>query len=184
MLHTKPYQKSISFPKKLLSTDPFSARALISHAASLGLSDAQLYMGNAYNTEINDLQVPPDSLLAAHYHLLAVIGGQPESAFALARLLNSPASVLPSNESATFVFTRLAAVGGHTPAYYEMGSLYERKGGDMRTARAWYLKAAASGHMNATKRLDALRDQKSLKVFGDVVPKKAPMYPYVYGSIR
>jgi TPR repeat protein len=184
MLHTKPYQKSISFPKKLLATDPFSARALISHAAHLGLSDAQVYMGNAYSTETNDLQVPPDSNLAAHYHLLAIIGGQSESSFALASLLKGPSSSLPANESAAFILMRLAAVGGHAPAYYELGTMYEQKGGDMRAARAWYLKAAASGNMKATRRLDALRDHSSLRAFAEVMPKRGAVYPYVYGGLR
>ncbi len=51
MLHTKAYQKSVGINKKLITQDPFAARAQITHSAALSLSQAITNLGKVFTTE-------------------------------------------------------------------------------------------------------------------------------------
>jgi TPR repeat protein len=171
MLYTKSYQKSISFSKKLLHPDEFSARAHIMQAASLGLSDAQLHLGLAHCSPQNNLSLPVDNVLAMHFLFLASIQGQPQADLALSQLLwsgQSGANGWPVNERMAFTFAKVAANERYGEAFYQLGNFYEVGVGvsvNLQQARAWYLKSAATGDKRAIQRLDRLRDPRSLQVF-------------------
>jgi uncharacterized protein len=171
MLYTKEYQKSIKFSKNILHPDEFSARAHISQAAGLGLGDAQLHLGKAHRNAKNKLSLPVDNLMALHYAFLASVHGQPEGHLIVSELMwsgQSGANGWPVNERMAVTFARMSANDGHKPSYIQLGNFYEVGVGvqaNYQQAKAWYLKAAATGDQKAIERLDGLRDKRSLKAF-------------------
>ncbi|KAF2672102.1 hypothetical protein BT63DRAFT_422605 [Microthyrium microscopicum] len=161
MLYTKSYQKSISLNKKLLPPNEMSARSYIQQAASLGLAAAQLHLALAYSKSDNDMAFSVDHSLALHYHFVACVQGEAESALELSNCFWwGQQGLWAANEQLAFAFAKMAANDGLVSAFCQLGFFLERGIGtqiNLAEAKAFYLKGASAGDRMAANRLDALR---------------------------
>lgn len=154
----------VSIPENYLPVDLNSARINIEKAAYHGFAKAQVKMGAAY--ELCQLGCDFNPALSLHYNALAARQGEPEAEMAISKwFLCGHEGVFEKNDEMAFTYAKRAAQGGLPTAEFAMGYFYEIGicvPVDIKEARAWYAKAAASGNKDATSRIDSISRSKTL----------------------
>lgn len=154
----------VSIPENYLPIDLNNARINIEKAAYHGFAKAQVKMGAAY--ELCQLGCDFNPALSLHYNALAARQGEPEAEMAISKwFLCGHEGVFEKNDEMAFTYAKRAAQGGLPTAEFAMGYFYEIGicvPVDIKEARAWYAKAAASGNKDATSRIDSISRSKTL----------------------
>lgn len=154
----------VSIPENYLPIDLNGARINIEKAAYHGFAKAQVKMGAAY--ELCQLGCDFNPALSLHYNALAAQQGEPEAEMAISKwFLCGHEGVFEKNDEMAFTYAKRAAQGGLPTAEFAMGYFYEIGicvPVDIKEARVWYAKAAASGNKDATSRIDSISRSKTL----------------------
>ncbi|KAI1939884.1 hypothetical protein LOZ66_002315 [Ophidiomyces ophidiicola] len=154
----------VAVPEEYLSLDLNGARINIEKAAYHGFAKAQVKMGAAY--ELCQLGCDFDPALSLHYNALAARQGEPEAEMAISKwFLCGHEGVFEKNDEMAFLYAKRAAQNGLPTAEFALGYFYEigiHVPVDIKEARTWYAKAAASGNKDATSRIDSISRSKTL----------------------
>ncbi|WEW60391.1 hypothetical protein PRK78_005876 [Emydomyces testavorans] len=154
----------VAVPEEFLSLDLSGARINIEKAAYHGFAKAQVKMGAAY--ELCQLGCDFDPALSLHYNALAARQGEPEAEMAISKwFLCGHEGVFEKNDEMAFIYAKRAAQNGLPTAEFALGYFYEigiHVPVDIKEARSWYAKAAASGNKDATSRIDSISRSKTL----------------------
>lgn len=154
----------VSVPEPYLTPDLNIARVNIEKAAYHGFAKAQVKMGAAY--ELCQLQCDFNPALSLHYNALAARQGEPEAEMAISKwFLCGHEGVFEKNDELAFTYAQRAAQSGLPTAEFALGYFYEVGifvPVDIREARSWYAKAAASGNKDASGRIDSISRSKTL----------------------
>ena len=154
----------VAVPEEFLPFDMNEARINIEKAAYHGFAKAQVKMGAAY--ELCQLGCDFNPALSLHYNHLAARQGEPEAEMAISKwFLCGHEGVFDKNEEFAFVYAKRAAQSGLATAEFALGYFYEigiHVPVDIKEARVWYAKAAASGNKDASGRIDSISRSKTL----------------------
>ncbi|KAJ5377865.1 Chitin synthase activator (Chs3) [Penicillium cataractarum] len=154
----------VSVPEPYLTPDLNIARVNIEKAAYHGFAKAQVKMGAAY--ELCQLQCDFNPALSLHYNALAARQGEPEAEMAISKwFLCGHEGVFEKNDELAFTYAQRAAQSGLPTAEFALGYFYEVGifvPVDIREARSWYAKSAASGNKDASSRIDSISRSKTL----------------------
>ncbi|CAA7270035.1 unnamed protein product [Cyclocybe aegerita] len=172
------------------SSPTLEARKHLERAAYLHFPAAQYKLGHAY--EFAEAPFPFDPLLSVQYYSLASQQGEVEADMALSKwfLCGSGGAALGASpygpgsgqggfekdEGLALTFAQKAARKGLPSAEFAMGYYAEVGVGrpkDLRSALAWYAKAAEHGNDDARERLGALQPNGPGRGEGDVDGGKA-----------
>lgn len=154
----------VSVPEAFLPPDLNTARVNIEKAAFNGFAKAQVKMGAAY--ELCQLGCDFNPALSLHYNALAGRQGEPEAEMAISKwFLCGHEGVFEKNDELAFTYAQRAAQSGLPTAEFALGYFYEVGifvPSDIKEARSWYAKAAASGNKDASGRIDSISRSKTL----------------------
>ncbi|KAJ5594529.1 uncharacterized protein N7459_000737 [Penicillium hispanicum] len=154
----------VSVPETYLPLDLNVSRVNIEKAAYHGFAKAQVKMGAAY--ELCQLGCDFNPALSLHYNALAARQGEPEAEMAISKwFLCGHEGVFEKNDELAFTYAQRAAQSGLPTAEFALGYFYEVGifvPVDIKEARSWYAKAAASGNKDATGRIDSISRSKTL----------------------
>ncbi|EAW09157.1 putative chitin synthase activator (Chs3) [Aspergillus clavatus NRRL 1] len=154
----------VNVPETYLPLDLNAARVNIEKAAYHGFAKAQVKIGAAY--ELGQLDCDFNPALSLHYNALAARQGEPEAEMAISKwFLCGHEGVFEKNDKLAFTFAHRAALSGFPTAEFALGYFYEvgiYVDVDLKEARSWYAKAAASGNKDATSRIDSISRSKTL----------------------
>lgn len=154
----------VSVPEPYLALDLNIARVNIEKAAYHGFAKAQVKMGAAY--ELCQLNCDFNPALSLHYNALAARQGEPEAEMAISKwFLCGHEGVFEKNDELAFTYAQRAAQSGLPTAEFALGYFYEVGifvPVDIKEARSWYAKAAASGNKDASGRIDSISRSKTL----------------------
>ncbi|KAJ5110760.1 hypothetical protein N7532_001295 [Penicillium argentinense] len=154
----------VSVPEAFLPPDLNTARLNIEKAAFNGFAKAQVKMGAAY--ELCQLGCDFNPALSLHYNALAARQGEPEAEMAISKwFLCGHEGVFEKNDELAFTYAQRAAQSGLPTAEFALGYFYEVGifvPVDIKEARSWYAKAAASGNKDASGRIDSISRSKTL----------------------
>ncbi|KAJ5162432.1 hypothetical protein N7492_007824 [Penicillium capsulatum] len=154
----------VSVPEAFLAPDLNISRVNIEKAAYHGFAKAQVKMGAAY--ELCQLGCDFNPALSLHYNALAARQGEPEAEMAISKwFLCGHEGVFEKNDELAFTYAQRAAQSGLPTAEFALGYFYEVGicvPSDIKEARSWYAKAAASGNKDATGRIDSISRSKTL----------------------
>lgn len=154
----------VSVPEPFLAPDLNVARVNIEKAAYHGFAKAQVKMGAAY--ELSQLGCDFNPALSLHYNALAARQGEPEAEMAISKwFLCGHEGVFEKNDELAFTYAQRAAQSGLPTAEFALGYFYEVGifvPVDIKEARSWYAKAAASGNKDASGRIDSISRSKTL----------------------
>ena len=154
----------VSVPEPFMTRDLNVARVNIEKAAYHGFAKAQVKMGAAY--ELCQLQCDFNPALSLHYNALAARQGEPEAEMAISKwFLCGHDGVFEKNDELAFTYAQRAAQSGLPTAEFALGYFYEVGifvPVDLREARSWYAKAAASGNKDASGRIESISRSKTL----------------------
>lgn len=154
----------VAIPDELLAFDIDAARMNIEKAAYHGFAKAQVKMGAAY--ELCQLGCEFDPQMSLHYNILAARQGEPEAEMAISKwFLCGHEGLFEKNDEIAFKYAKRAASSGLPTAEFALGYFYEigiYVPVDIKEARTWYAKAAASGNKDATGRIDSISRSKTL----------------------
>lgn len=154
----------VTVPETFLAPDYNIARVNIEKAAYHGFAKAQVKMGAAY--ELCQLGCDFNPALSLHYNALAAQQGEPEAEMAISKwFLCGHEGVFEKNDELAFTYAQRAAQSGLPTAEFALGYFYEVGifvPSDIKEARSWYAKAAASGNKDATGRIDSISRSKTL----------------------
>lgn len=154
----------VTVPDSYLPLDFNTARVNVEKAAFHGFAKAQVKMGTAY--ELCQLGCDFNPALSLHYNALAARQGEPEAEMAISKwFLCGHEGVFEKNDELAFTYAQRAAQSGFPTAEFALGYFYEvglYVSVDIKEARAWYAKAAASGNKDATNRIDSISRSKTL----------------------
>ncbi|EER23128.1 hypothetical protein D8B26_001202 [Coccidioides posadasii str. Silveira] len=154
----------VAVPDEFLPLDLNGARLNIEKAAYHGFAKAQVKMGAAY--ELCQLGCDFNPALSLHYNALAARQGEPEAEMAISKwFLCGHEGVFEKNDEMAFVYAKRAAQNGLPTAEFALGYFYEigiHVPVDLKEARSWYAKAAASGNKDASSRIDSISRSKTL----------------------
>ncbi|KAJ5692096.1 hypothetical protein N7462_001519 [Penicillium macrosclerotiorum] len=154
----------VSVPESFLPPDLNTARVNIEKAAYHGFAKAQVKMGAAY--ELCQLGCDFNPALSLHYNALAARQGEPEAEMAISKwFLCGHEGVFEKNDELAFTYAQRAAQSGLPTAEFALGYFYEVGifvPVDIKEARSWYAKAAASGNKDASGRIDSISRSKTL----------------------
>lgn len=151
-------------PDQYLPVDIDAARMNIEKAAYHGFAKAQVKMGAAY--ELGQLGCDFDPALSLHYNSLAARQGEAEAEMAISKwFLCGHEGLFEKNDEIAFLYAQRAAQSGLPTAEFALGYFYEvgiHVPVDIKEARRWYAKAAASGNKDAAGRIDSISRSKTL----------------------
>ncbi|KAL4894342.1 hypothetical protein BDV59DRAFT_17204 [Aspergillus ambiguus] len=154
----------VNVPESFLPLDLNAARVNIEKAAYHGFAKAQVKMGAAY--ELCQLGCDFNPALSLHYNALAARQGEPEAEMAISKwFLCGHEGVFEKNDELAFTYAQRAAQSGFPTAEFALGYFYEVGifvPSDIKEARSWYAKAAASGNKDASGRIDSISRSKTL----------------------
>lgn len=154
----------VNVPDAFLPPDFNAARVNIEKAAYHGFAKAQVKMGAAY--ELCQLGCDFNPTLSLHYNALAARQGEPEAEMAISKwFLCGHEGVFDKNDELAFTYAQRAAQSGFPTAEFALGYFYEvglYVPVDIKEARSWYAKAAASGNKDANNRIDSISRSKTL----------------------
>ncbi|KAJ5124669.1 Chitin synthase activator (Chs3) [Penicillium bovifimosum] len=154
----------VSVPETFLPLDLKLARVNIEKAAYHGFAKAQVKMGAAY--ELCQLSCDFNPALSLHYNALAARQGEPEAEMAISKwFLCGHEGVFEKNDELAFTYAQRAAQSGLPTAEFALGYFYEVGifvPVDIKEARSWYAKAAASGNKDASGRIESISRSKTL----------------------
>ncbi|KAJ5885300.1 Chitin synthase activator (Chs3) [Penicillium taxi] len=154
----------VSVPEDFLPLDLNTSRVNIEKAAYHGFAKAQVKMGAAY--ELCQLGCDFNPALSLHYNALAARQGEPEAEMAISKwFLCGHEGVFEKNDELAFTYAQRAAQSGLPTAEFALGYFYEVGifvPVDIKEARSWYAKAAASGNKDASSRIDSISRSKTL----------------------
>ena len=154
----------VSVPETFLAMDLDLARVNIEKAAYHGFAKAQVKMGAAY--ELCQLSCDFNPALSLHYNALAARQGEPEAEMAISKwFLCGHEGVFEKNDELAFTYAQRAAQSGLPTAEFALGYFYEVGifvQSDIKEARSWYAKAAASGNKDASGRIESISRSKTL----------------------
>ncbi|CBF82690.1 hypothetical protein AN3445.2 [Aspergillus nidulans FGSC A4] len=154
----------VNVPESYLPLDLNAARINIEKAAYHGFAKAQVKMGAAY--ELGQLGCDFNPALSLHYNALAARQGEPEAEMAISKwFLCGHEGVFEKNDELAFTYAQRAAQSGLPTAEFALGYFYEvgiYVPVDIKEAKSWYAKAAASGNKDATGRIDSISRSKTL----------------------
>ncbi|KAJ5633003.1 hypothetical protein N7490_009342 [Penicillium lividum] len=154
----------VSVPEAFLPMDLNTSRVNIEKAAYHGFAKAQVKMGASY--ELCQLECDFNPALSLHYNALAARQGEPEAEMAISKwFLCGHEGVFEKNDELAFTYAQRAAQSGLPTAEFALGYFYEVGifvPVDIKEARTWYAKAAASGNKDATGRIDSISRSKTL----------------------
>ncbi|KAK4869758.1 hypothetical protein LT330_005482 [Penicillium expansum] len=154
----------VSVPESFLPLDLNLARVNIEKAAYHGFAKAQVKMGAAY--ELCQLSCDFNPALSLHYNALAARQGEPEAEMAISKwFLCGHEGVFEKNDELAFTYAQRAAQSGLPTAEFALGYFYEVGifvPVDIKEARSWYAKAAASGNKDASGRIESISRSKTL----------------------
>ncbi|KAL4805263.1 hypothetical protein BDV18DRAFT_140546 [Aspergillus unguis] len=154
----------VNVPETYLPLDLNAARINIEKAAYHGFAKAQVKMGAAY--ELGQLGCDFNPALSLHYNALAARQGEPEAEMAISKwFLCGHEGVFEKNDELAFSYAQRAAQSGLPTAEFALGYFYEvgiYVQADIKEAKSWYAKAAASGNKDATGRIDSISRSKTL----------------------
>ena len=154
----------VSVPEAFLPLDLDTSRVNIEKAAYHGFAKAQVKMGAAY--ELCQLGCDFNPALSLHYNALAARQGEPEAEMAISKwFLCGHEGVFEKNDELAFTYAQRAAQSGLPTAEFALGYFYEVGifvPVDIKEARSWYAKAAASGNKDASSRIDSISRSKTL----------------------
>ncbi|PLB39373.1 putative chitin synthase activator (Chs3) [Aspergillus candidus] len=154
----------VNVPEAFLPLDLNAARVNIEKAAFHGFAKAQVKIGAAY--ELCQLGCDFNPALSLHYNALAARQGEPEAEMAISKwFLCGHEGVFEKNDEMAFIYAQRAAQSGFPTAEFALGYFYEVGifvPSDIKEARSWYAKAAASGNKDATGRIDSISRSKTL----------------------
>lgn len=154
----------VSVPEHFLALDVNSARINIEKAAYHGFAKAQVKMGAAY--ELCQLGCDFNPALSLHYNALAARQGEPDAEMAISKwFLCGHEGVFEKNDELAFTYAQRAAQSGLPTAEFALGYFYEVGifvPVDIKEARSWYTKAAASGNKDASSRIESISRSKTL----------------------
>ncbi|XHG09197.1 hypothetical protein AWENTII_012273 [Aspergillus wentii] len=154
----------VNVPESFLPLDLNAARINIEKAAYHGFAKAQVKIGAAY--ELCQLGCDFNPALSLHYNALAARQGEPEAEMAISKwFLCGHEGVFEKNDELAFTYAQRAAQSGFPTAEFALGYFYEVGifvPVDIKEARSWYAKAAASGNKDATNRIDSISRSKTL----------------------
>jgi hypothetical protein len=154
----------VSVPESFLPLDLNLARVNIEKAAYHGFAKAQVKMGAAY--ELCQLSCDFNPALSLHYNALAARQGEPEAEMAISKwFLCGHEGVFEKNDELAFTYAQRAAQSGLPTAEFALGYFYEVgifAPVDIKEARSWYAKAAASGNKDASGRIESISRSKTL----------------------
>ncbi|KAJ5555504.1 Chitin synthase activator (Chs3) [Penicillium sp. DV-2018c] len=154
----------VSVPETYLPMDLNLARVNIEKAAYHGFAKAQVKMGAAY--ELCQLSCDFNPALSLHYNALAARQGEPEAEMAISKwFLCGHEGVFEKNDELAFTYAQRAAQSGLPTAEFALGYFYEVGifvPVDIKEARSWYAKAAASGNKDASGRIESISRSKTL----------------------
>ncbi|KAL4959965.1 putative chitin synthase activator (Chs3) [Aspergillus stella-maris] len=154
----------VNVPETYLPLDLNASRINIEKAAYHGFAKAQVKMGAAY--ELGQLSCDFNPALSLHYNALAARQGEPEAEMAISKwFLCGHEGVFEKNDELAFTYAQRAAQSGLPTAEFALGYFYEVGifvPTDIKEAKSWYAKAAASGNKDATGRIDSISRSKTL----------------------
>jgi hypothetical protein len=154
----------VTIPEQYLPADLNAARVNIEKAAYHGFAKAQVKMGAAY--ELCQLGCDFNPALSLHYNALAARQGEPEAEMAISKwFLCGHEGLFEKNDEIAFTYAQRAAQSGLPTAEFALGYFYEvgiHVPVDIKEARSWYAKAAASGNKDAASRIDSISRSKTL----------------------
>ncbi|KAL1962788.1 hypothetical protein VTN77DRAFT_9157 [Rasamsonia byssochlamydoides] len=154
----------VTVPDQYLPVDINAARVNIEKAAYHGFAKAQVKMGAAY--ELCQLGCDFNPALSLHYNVLAARQGEPEAEMAISKwFLCGHEGLFEKNDEIAFTYAQRAAQSGLPTAEFALGYFYEvgiHVPVDIKEARSWYAKAAASGNKDAASRIDSISRSKTL----------------------
>ncbi|KAI2675814.1 hypothetical protein CBS147355_5995 [Penicillium roqueforti] len=154
----------VSVPESFLPLDLNMARVNIEKAAYHGFAKAQVKMGAAY--ELCQLGCDFNPALSLHYNALAARQGEPEAEMAISKwFLCGHEGIFEKNDELAFTYAQRAAQSGLPTAEFALGYFYEVGifvPVDIKEARSWYAKAAASGNKDASGRIESISRSKTL----------------------
>ncbi|KAL4864974.1 hypothetical protein BDV12DRAFT_157801 [Aspergillus spectabilis] len=154
----------VNVPETYLPLDLSGSRVNIEKAAYHGFAKAQVKMGAAY--ELGQLDCDFNPALSLHYNALAARQGEPEAEMAISKwFLCGHEGVFEKNDELAFTYAQRAAQSGLPTAEFALGYFYEvgiYVQTDIKEAKSWYAKAAASGNKDATGRIDSISRSKTL----------------------
>ncbi|KAJ5780898.1 Chitin synthase activator (Chs3) [Penicillium paradoxum] len=154
----------VSVPESFLPLDLNLARVNIEKAAYHGFAKAQVKMGAAY--ELCQLSCDFNPALSLHYNALAARQGEPEAEMAISKwFLCGHEGVFEKNDELAFTYAQRAAQSGLPTAEFALGYFYEVGifvPVDIKEARSWYAKSAASGNKDASGRIESISRSKTL----------------------
>ncbi|KGO65439.1 Tetratricopeptide-like helical [Penicillium italicum] len=154
----------VSVPESFLPLDLNLARVNIEKAAYHGFAKAQVKMGAAY--ELCQLSCDFNPALSLHYNALAARQGEPEAEMAISKwFLCGHEGIFEKNDELAFTYAQRAAQSGLPTAEFALGYFYEVGifvSVDIKEARSWYAKAAASGNKDASGRIESISRSKTL----------------------
>lgn len=154
----------VSVPESFLPLDLNLARVNIEKAAYHGFAKAQVKMGAAY--ELCQLSCDFNPALSLHYNALAARQGEPEAEMAISKwFLCGHEGIFEKNDELAFTYAQRAAQSGLPTAEFALGYFYEvgiYVPVDIKEARSWYAKAAASGNKDASSRIESISRSKTL----------------------
>lgn len=154
----------VTVPESYLPRDFNAARVNVEKAAYHGFAKAQVKMGASY--ELCQLGCDFSPELSLHYNALAARQGEPEAEMAISKwFLCGHEGVFDKNEELAFTYAQRAAQSGFPTAEFALGYFYEvglYVPTDIKEARSWYAKAAASGNRDANNRIDSISRSKTL----------------------
>jgi hypothetical protein len=154
----------VTVPDQYLPIDLNSARVNIEKAAYHGFAKAQVKMGAAY--ELCQMGCDFNPALSLHYNALAARQGEAEAEMAISKwFLCGHEGLFEKNDEIAFTYAQRAAQSGLPTAEFALGYFYEvgiHVPVDIKEARSWYAKAAASGNKDAAGRIDSISRSKTL----------------------
>lgn len=154
----------VNVPEQFLPLDLNASRVNIEKAAYHGFAKAQVKIGATY--ELCQLGCDFNPTLSLHYNALAARQGEPEAEMAISKwFLCGHEGVFEKNDELAFKYAQRAAQSGFPTAEFALGYFYEVGifvSEDIKEARSWYSKAAASGNKDATNRIDSISRSKTL----------------------
>lgn len=154
----------VTVPEQFLPLDLNAARINVEKAAFHGFAKAQVKMGAAY--ELCQLGCDFNPALSLHYNALAARQGEAEAEMAISKwFLCGHEGVFEKNDELAFNYAQRAAQSGFPTAEFALGYFYEVGifvPVDIKEARSWYSKAAASGNKDANNRIDSISRSKTL----------------------
>ncbi|OAX78061.1 hypothetical protein ACJ72_07634 [Emergomyces africanus] len=154
----------VAVPDEYLPYDLNAARINIEKAAYHGFAKAQVKMGAAY--ELCQLGCDFNPALSLHYNALAARQGEPEAEMAISKwFLCGHEGLFEKNDEMAYTYAKRAAQSGLGTAEFALGYFHEigiYVPVNIKEARVWYVKAAASGNKDASSRIDSISRSKTL----------------------